>query len=256
MKKREVRLFKKSTPTPNTKMIDTLGKLDWEKQFHSTLKESSYSSNDLVLYKKLLSALDDAHVQVESGNSSTDAFPGIYLEYIEDKVIVSNAFQRLKEYQGYELVSIDSISVDSLLPQTKLSLSYGVEIRSKWGDVKQYVFKDTSNLLVPVDLYSRYSDFQHYQLKENPHLDDICKINDNLTYLNLFRITADRFRKILPNIESDESLILDMRGYPKISGKDSKEIISHFLQADDTIQWMQVPKINAPNSNFEVIVGS
>jgi C-terminal processing protease CtpA/Prc len=230
--------------------------VDWEKELEKALIRcytDSTQIDHLITLQKFTASLKDGHIRVSSGNMETFV-PPIAWEWIENTLVVTAVYDKSLDLAiGDEILQIDGQSATVFFEKIHSKISAGTEgwlnhraqTESLYGPEDSKVIIKTRDKSVEL---TRDKDI--YQQGLQKAKETYKAINDSVFYLNLDVVPMDTINKLMPELDKFESIICDLRGYPK----GNHGFISHLLKTKDTTDgWMQVPQIIYPDQ--ENIVG-
>ncbi len=232
--------------------------VNWAQEFETALLQS-YTDKDekdhLVTLQKLTAPLKDGHIRVSSSTSERFV-PPIDWEWVEDKLLITDVYDATLGLNiGDEILKINGEDAIVFFKEINARISagtvgwlkYRAQTESLYGPKASKVVIETKNqvfeLIRDQDIYAgrREKSIKKVAYKE---------INKEVFYLNLDLVTMDTINTLLPKMEGYQSLIFDLRGYPK----GNHDIISHLLKTKDTTMgWMQVTQVVYPDQ--EDLVG-
>ncbi|MGB3464983.1 MAG: hypothetical protein WBA74_06930, partial [Cyclobacteriaceae bacterium] len=238
--------------------------INWNEQLPEAI-ESCLEIDDNIRFLKfmeeLISKLADGHAYFRNYGVPIK-YPKVSCEWIENKFIITNVDDQNATIVGSEIVSINGIPIDDVVEKAmlKVPISHHYEMMNDvateifksygyWQRIK-VVYKDSKGamdtLVAECRFSSPYSDDRR-RFSQNNVYKKILNIDRTIAYVNLDTIKAPDFFKNLSVLEKAKAIIIDMRGYPEIGGKDIMKIIGHFIEKKDSSNWFQIPNILYPD---------
>jgi len=224
--------------------------VDWEKELEKALLRcytDSMEKDHLTTLQKFTASLKDGHIRISSRNMETFV-PPIAWEWIENKLVVTAVYDKSIDLAiGDEISQIDGQGVDVFFEEIHSKISAGTEgwLNYRARTESLYGPKDSRIAIKTQDKSIELTrDKNIYQQGLQDPKEAYNAVNDNVFYLNLDVVPMDTINKLMPELEKYESIICDLRGYPK----GNHGFISHLLKTKDTTDgWMQVPQIIYPD---------
>ncbi|MGB5663514.1 S41 family peptidase, partial [Eudoraea sp.] len=226
--------------------------VDWTKELEKALLKcyTDKTENDhLITLQKFTASLKDGHIRV-SNNNMERFVPPISWEWVENKLIITDIYDNIKGLEiGDEVLKINGQESVSYFNEINSKISAGTEGWLKYRAQTESLYGSQDSKLVitlqdsSIEL-SRDKDL--YQANRQNSIPKVPykEINEDIYYLNLDVVNMDKINKLLPKLKNYESIIFDLRGYPK----GNHGVISHLLKTKDTTEgWMQVPQIIYPD---------
>lgn len=233
-------------------------KTDWENELKPTI-EQALNKSDNDSYKKLIekftSKLYDSHIGIFSNLSDEEKFvPPINWGWIENSLVITESLDStLPIRKGDLVVTINDVPVNDALRDEEQYISASSDGWLKFiavNKLKANPINTKLNLTIRNEegnLYKVSLDCtpQNSKLHDNNiHYIKNKKLNDDIYYLNITKLTHDEINELLPDIKASKGIICDLRGYPR--GK--PDFIRYLLNIKDTsTHWMGVPKIIYPD---------
>ncbi|MGI9551632.1 MAG: S41 family peptidase [Aurantibacter sp.] len=226
--------------------------VNWSKEFEKALLRSYTDANDkdhLTTLQKFTATLKDGHIRVSSGKMETFVPPFAW-EWVENKLIITDVYDSTIDLAiGDEILKIDGQSSISFFAEVNSKISAGTDgwLKHRAQTESLYGPKDSKIVIEAKDeSFELVRDNDIYQSNRQNSVKKITykEINGDVFYLNLDLVKMDTINKLLPKLEGYNSIIFDLRGYPK----GNHGLISHLLKAKDTTKgWMQVPQFIYPD---------
>jgi hypothetical protein len=234
-------------------------KIDWNDLLKSSLKDAYNDTSRLDSYytlKRLMSKIDDGHGRINNQKLNSDLFylPGIAVKYIDDKLIVTKAEDKIGVKVGEIIEKINNKPVkeihDSIIAynsgsqQYKNAISHYQFLNGKKNSSVEIELRNGNKIML-----SR----ENYLYNNNPFYrggSDLSHsvINDNTYYLDIDLIKPEEIDNLLPTINKYENLIIDVRGYPK---KTLTLVLGLLMSTQDTTKWMCKKEILLPDFRFD-----
>ncbi|MEL6559635.1 MAG: S41 family peptidase [Bacteroidota bacterium] len=237
---------------------------DWEYHFNQTISEL-IKSNDNPDFKsvlgKLLAKLNDSHVEIIERGYEDFYHPGIIVEPVDGKYIITKSVRRLSHLIGSQIISVDGNQIDSLVNEELALISYGAEnfgIDAALNNIlkrptKKSLFveiKSEQDQIQSELLFTELSDFKFFQLKAKTS-GTSRHISDETFYLDLTTLDSAEFTQILPKLQDYSSIIIDLRGYPVIEGNYVEKFIGHFSNVKPVRDWLYIPQVLLPDDIYD-----
>tara|TARA_R110000765_G_C18937136_1_gene607279 strand:+ start:99 stop:2354 length:2256 start_codon:yes stop_codon:yes gene_type:complete len=226
--------------------------VDWTKELEKALLKSYTDSTEkdhLTTLQKFTASLKDGHIRVSSRNMELFV-PPIAWEWVEKKLIITDVYDdNVGLAIGDEVLKIDGQSATKFFNEINSKISAGTDGWLKYRAQSESLYgpKDSKLVLEIEDNKVELSrDKNMYQANRPNSIKKIMykQISNDVFYLNLDLASMDTINTLLPKLEDYNSIIFDLRGYPK----GNHGLISHLLKAKDTTEgWMKVPQIIYPD---------
>ncbi len=226
--------------------------VDWTKELEKALLKcyTDKTENDhLITLQKFTASLKDGHIRV-SNNNMERFVPPISWEWVENKLIITDIYDNIKGLEiGDEVLKINGQESVSFFNDINSKISAGTEgwLKYRAQTESLYGSQDSKLIITLQDSSIELSrDKDLYQANRQNSIPKVPykEINEDIYYLNLDVVNMDKINKLLPKLKNYESIIFDLRGYPK----GNHGVISHLLKTKDTTEgWMQVPQIIYPD---------
>lgn len=226
--------------------------VDWTKELEKALLKcyTDKTENDhLITLQKFTASLKDGHIRV-SNNNMERFVPPISWEWVENKLIITDIYDNIKGLEiGDEVLKINGQESVSFFNEINSKISAGTEgwLKYRAQTESLYGSQDSKLIITLQDSSIELSrDKDLYQANRQNSIPKVPykEINEDIYYLNLDVVNMDTINTLLPKLKNYESIIFDLRGYPK----GNHGVISHLLKTKDTTEgWMQVPQIIYPD---------
>ncbi len=229
--------------------------VDWDNELEKAIKQSYKDKNEkehLLTIKKLLSPLNDGHINVAGGREYEGYTIPIAIEWIENQLVVSNIYNKeLPLKIGDVITHIDTIETNNYLKELLERISAGTKSRAIKGAIYSLIHGEiNTNLVVriknkDITLKRKKGDYYHNGEAYNAYKPEYKPINNKIFYLNLEKIDMAAIVALMPDLVKTKAIICDLRGYPNAN----HDFISHLLKSNDTTSaWMKVPEIIYPDN--------
>ena len=230
--------------------------LDWQKSLEDMLRDAYADKNEddfTNTLKKYISLTRDGHGIVGTPERKGKYFPSFRVEYIEKELVITSVFDSsLSVKPGDIIVSINGTSAkeyfDSLQTYTtgatkgyRYFNALSREFEKDSNTKAHFVVRNAQGEEKPIDITFNYP-LRKFEFSVNETR--YKKIGDGRYYINLNNIHDSTLDSLLPSLSKAKSIIFDMRGYPDVTDK----FIRHLLTREDTFNhWFQIPEIIYPD---------
>ncbi|KAF5429682.1 Phenylacetate-coenzyme A ligase [Candidatus Methanomarinus sp.] len=231
---------------------------DWEEEFVKAIK-NAYQDVDEKDFKltlsEMVSALKDGHGEVRLLNESPAYFAPVKCTFVGDEIVIEQCFRKgVDILPGDIILEINSMQIKEIVEEKSKYISAATKGWLRYQVTKEF-FRGVKNESLTIKLnrnnktitrslkYSLNSYNFGWVMKEQTL--KMKKINDNILYVNLDKLSDQDFKQILPNFFKKKCIIFDMRGYP---GFYFIKLLVHLMNKKDTSnEWMQIPLVTKPN---------
>lgn len=227
--------------------------INWENEFKEAIRRTYLDKTNLdhLISLELLTApLKDGHISVHNNSIKNDYTPPLSWEWIENKLIITHVFDENQAFKVGDIVThINSQNSVDYFKDQYLRISAGTEGWLHYrANIKSLQGVQGSSIALTIDgtkiKVKRSISLYQLSQKTNNNKTRYKEIEKGIWYLNLDLIEMDKINKLLPQLEQSESIICDLRGYPK----ENHVFINHLMAIDDTTKaWMQIPRIIYPD---------
>lgn len=226
--------------------------IDWESDLEKALLRTYADRTEkdhLITLQKFTASLKDGHIRVSSRNMETFV-PPIAWEWIENKLVITDVYTDTVNLAiGDEVLKIDGQSSVNFFDEINSKISAGTYGWLKQRAMNESLYGPKGSKVIIETQDESIELIRDKNIYKGDRPNSIKKltykeINKNVFYLNLDLVKMDTINKLLPKMENYNSIIFDLRGYPK----GNHDLISHLLKTKDTTEgWMHVPKIIYPD---------
>ena len=186
--------------------------------------EDATRAEFLSTMRKLLAAIQDGHGDVVNRGELVSQVPLIW-RWIEGQAIVV----RIKDAQGQpvqagdRVLSVDGITMDEALAREETEISSATPQWKRYRALQELAECDQSRrMTVEIEPYGAQGESRTLAFDcifnsdwTEPRPETVAELEPGIVYLNIDRLTEDRFRAALPRLQAASGIVFDMRGYPE-----------------------------------------
>ncbi len=213
---------------------------DWDKELGSSLGEVLKAKN-FTDYKRVLSKLSsktlDGHAYIDDP-SRNKLLPGFGVIPIEGKWVVEKVLNdSLDIPTGSEVTHMNGKPFRKLMaecrplytssnPETTDLRLFRAYLRDYPDSVATFSFITPDKRKITKEV--KFGDYNshHLKIRDEGHI----VYPDSIVYLNMYRITDEEIKALMPEMQAARGIILDLRLYPYVS----TDILKHFLVKPDS----------------------
>lgn len=230
-------------------------KADWSAALPKFLQAAAQAKSPDELknmLREMLALAQDGHGFI-AVPESPDKFtsPEILLGWVENKIIVTHSGDAAVK-PGMEIVEIDGKNAAELLDIELRRTSGATDQFRRYSALSRLLCGDpgTEVQLVIVDSNGKQTivkvmrNANAHELQKQSALPDFKMLEKGIAYVNLDKMTDDRFKAVLKDLCDAEGVIFDLRGYPSAISTDP---IAHIITDKVKSQRWNVPVRSSPD---------
>ncbi len=229
---------------------------DWDKELGASLGEV-LKAKSFTDYKKTLSKLSsktqDGHAFIDDPLRNK-LHPGFGIIPIEGKWVVEKVLNDSMGIPiGSEVTHINGKSFRKIMdecrpmytssnPETTNLRLFRAYLRDYPDSVATFSFITPDKRKLTREV--KFGDYNshHLKIRDEKHI----VYPDSIVYLNMYRITDEEIKALMPDLKAAKGIILDLRLYPYVS----TDILKHFLSKPDSSGYCIAKRYIKPNEEL------
>jgi hypothetical protein len=229
-------------------------KTDWQAELPKALRAAAEDPDGAAFghtLRRMTAALKDGHVRV-SGLDGEQAIPSLLLRMVDGRVRVTYSTGAATAVpKGSEILSIDGKPAEARLAQLRAEISAASEGWMNARLEKELLSGAKASKVAIV--YRTFDGLQGEALiprDQNPwafertdHPAKVQELSPDIWYLDIGRIEEKEFIEALPKLASAKGVIIDLRGYPRMSPRFLQHLTDKTLRS---ARW-NIPIITQPD---------
>ncbi len=209
--------------------FDAIEPVDWDGVLRSSLRLAATDRNErefIDTLRRLLVPLQDGHGNVSHRSLADFAIPPVVLRWVEQQIIVTHALGDGIDgvaRPGDAVVAIDGVPADRALTsvmelissatrQFRLYRAIEAVAAGPEGSRVRLTLRDLDGQAR--DVTFERTDFRGQPVRE-PRPPALHEIRPGIFYVSMTRAGAAEFEQALPRLTEAESIVFDLRGYPR-----------------------------------------
>lgn len=233
-------------------------KTDWKASLTGALKDAYRDKTKMDFLKtlrKFTATLDDGHVKVSlRGDDSSTYIAPLKWDLIENKLVITGIYDStiMGIHVGDIVSELDGVKAETAFNNQVRYISAATEGWKRYRILmKMLVGPKDSKMVLKIERDGKAQQItiprsltrmEHYDAS-NRDIFKYRKIDRDIYYLNLDRISMPEINRLMPELEKARAIICDLRGYPN----GNHYLISHFIKEKEDSLWMGIPRVIFPD---------